>query len=637
MNSTTKILYALILLVLVSSIPLVIAKAQNGYWNNSRDYEPIIIEGIDLLDFLRVPLKELYVYAYHDEQDSWQPIPFQFDQRDDSSHFWVPNPNNILDENDDLVFMAGDMGDQAPDGSYWIDDLDSRNYPRMQITVTDPVTEKQARVYIYRSKNDLPLSSESYMNYKPDSEGAGADTIIAKTYIQADTKGGIPAVWRFLDGSGVDILDRQKVRISMLLFGWVDFTANEAILENFIQKVEKKVGPVRVVREVFWHIDIGLGVEPFDFSLPLMYYPFNIESGGVSGNLEASNHVYLIRQSFDLNPDAAGMTFYNPYNQNGILIDGKGGDNGIVNTLADAPTVNWWLITGDQGTYTIIFKMNAIGETRTLYFHDDDKVLPEGEDTGDMMSWGDTGVKIEGTDIEGNISFAYKAYYLGANKLYSLGETLANNFENAMNISFQSIIYVPVELAFFSATDSDGKVILEWMTVTEANNYGFEIQRKNQVDDEWEKIGFIHGNGTTATPNKYSFSDHAVSIGTYSYRLKQIDYDGSFVLTDIVTVEVAPPKIFSLYQNYPNPFNPETEIRYQIPNLTQTVVIVELKIYNLIGEPVRTLIKKDQGAGYYSVRWDGKNDQGENVAAGTYIYQLRAGEFIKNQKMLLLR
>jgi hypothetical protein len=281
--------------------------------------------------------------------------------------------------------------------------------------------------------------------------------------------------------------------------------------------------------------------------------------------------------------------------------------------------------------------MAPIGDKRNLHYNDDKKVLGEGEDTGDFMSWGDTGIKIEGKDISGKISFVYKAYYLGANQPYALGDTLASNFKKPLQISTQPNYYVPVELAFFRANASIGEVALEWVTATETNNYGFDIQRKTQADQDWEKIGFVEGKGTSTTPHKYTFSDDHISIGTYYYRLKQIDFDGSFELSDEIFIEIQSPNAFALYQNYPNPFNPETIIHYQIPALLQASVPVEIKIFNLLGDEVRTLVRKDQGSGYYSVKWDSRNDQGENVAAGTYICQLKAGNFKKSQKLLLLR
>jgi hypothetical protein len=268
-----------------------------------------------------------------------------------------------------------------------------------------------------------------------------------------------------------------------------------------------------------------------NLSLPLQYYRNSVESGGISGSLKASDHVNLIRQSFDLNSNALGMKLYDPYNRNGILIDGIGGSEGVNDTLYNPPKINWWLITGAQGTYAVVFKMPEIGSTRTLYYKDDKTVLTDDDDTGDMMSWGDTGIKITGTDMTGNISFAYKAYYLGSNKPASLGDSLAANYQSPLQITYKANSWVPVELTFFNATNSDGKVFLEWMTATESNNFGFEIQRKNLLNANWQKIATIKGEGTTTNPNKYFYTDDEVAVGTYYYRLKQIDFDGTFALS----------------------------------------------------------------------------------------------------------
>lgn len=639
MASRIFIIKVLILVLGLSTVPLVFAANR---WNNPRDLDPIIVSGNNIIGLSSVPTNELYVYAYDSSQNSWRPIPFQIDEKDNTTDFWLANPNGIFDGNDELVFMAKDLGDQAPDGSYWIDDLISKNYQRVEITMTDTVgIDRQAWVYVYRTTNPMSLSPEFYLNYvaaHPDS--AGADTIIARTYIENHKTSGIPVDWLLPEGSGEDILDRQKVRIGMLLFGIWYNEIPESLLEDPLfttTTLRIKVGPVRVVREVFWHIDLSsLGIDPFDFSLPLLFYPFSIESGGVSGTIDASNDVRAIRQSFDLNPNADGMRLYNRYNRNGVLINGRGNNDGINNTLDDSPAVNWWLITGNQGSYATVFRITPIGQTRTLYYKDFDEI--DDEDTGDKMSWGDTGILISSqTDIVGNISFAYRAYYLGPNKPVNLGDTLATNFVSSLQVSYQMNTYVPVELSFFKAIEVQGKVLLEWATETETNNYGFEIYRKIQEQDNWDRIAAVEGQGTTTTPHKYSFTDQTVDIGVYYYRLKQIDYDGSFVFSNEIKIEVMPPTTFSLYQNYPNPFNPETVICYRIPKLDPSLVPVELKIYNMLGNEVRKLVQKNQGAGYYSVSWDGRNNQGEVVKAGSYIYRLRAGSFIKTNKMLLLR
>jgi len=138
----------------------------------------------------------------------------------------------------------------------------------------------------------------------------------------------------------------------------------------------------------------------------------------------------------------------------------------------------------------------------------------------------------------------------------------------------------PVELVSFSGELNKNRALLNWTTATETNNSGFEILRYTQNDNEWNTIGFVPGFGTTTEPKSYSFIDENVTTGTYKYRLKQIDFDGSFTYSNEIEVEVDfTPKEFVLYQNYPNPFNPKTVISYQLPvngNVT-------LKVYDILG------------------------------------------------------
>ena len=93
------------------------------------------------------------------------------------------------------------------------------------------------------------------------------------------------------------------------------------------------------------------------------------------------------------------------------------------------------------------------------------------------------------------------------------------------------------------------------------------------------------------------------------------------------------PKKFSLHQNYPNPFNPVTMIKFDLPKSADVV----LKIYNILGQEVRTLINKRMPAGYHSVMWDSRNNEGRLVSSGVYLYRLKAGDFVVTKKMILVR
>ena len=144
-----------------------------------------------------------------------------------------------------------------------------------------------------------------------------------------------------------------------------------------------------------------------------------------------------------------------------------------------------------------------------------------------------------------------------------------NPRDSSPTIGAYEFVYLPVELTSFTATSQIGKIKLNWSTATETNNLGFEIERM-QNNSEWQLIGFIEGHGTTTEPKVYSFIDDISSVQStlLVYRLKQIDYNGSFEYSDVVEVEVIPTH-FELSQNYPNPFNPSTTINFSLPTATR--------------------------------------------------------------------
>jgi len=193
---------------------------------------------------------------------------------------------------------------------------------------------------------------------------------------------------------------------------------------------------------------------------------------------------------------------------------------------------------------------------------------------------------------------------------------------------------VPVELTSFTAALLDEAVLLNWSTATEINNQGFDIQRKSNSEVVWEKIGFVPGFGTTTEPRTYSFTDETITNGTYSYRLKQLDYDGTFEYSDEIVVEVDfNPSDYSLAQNFPNPFNPNTIVQFQVPKPSD----VTIKIYDMLGQEIRILFAGQVASGKYTIEWNGLNDSGERMSSGNYIYRMTAGDFADTKQMILLK
>ena len=197
-------------------------------------------------------------------------------------------------------------------------------------------------------------------------------------------------------------------------------------------------------------------------------------------------------------------------------------------------------------------------------------------------------------------------------------------------------VIVPVELTSFTVIVEKSSVLIEWTTATETNNLGFEVQRK--TNDVWQSLGFIEGNGTSTKKTNYYFEDNFDDVsfkGNVSYRLKQIDYDGTFSYSDVIILEVDfIPNEFSLSQNYPNPFNPSTTIKYSLPVESKVL----LSVYNLIGEKIDELSNRIQQAGIYNVNWNASD-----FASGIYYYRLDvnnlAGDFSKSfvKKMMLVK
>uniref|UniRef100_UPI00307E01AD T9SS-dependent choice-of-anchor J family protein n=1 Tax=Ignavibacterium sp. TaxID=2651167 RepID=UPI00307E01AD len=173
--------------------------------------------------------------------------------------------------------------------------------------------------------------------------------------------------------------------------------------------------------------------------------------------------------------------------------------------------------------------------------------------------------------------------------------------------------YVPVELSSFAASVSGNNVTLNWSTATETNNQGFEIQRSN--GGEYEVVGYVAGHGTTVQPHSYSFTDQNVGSGRYQYRLRQIDLDGKYEYSSVVEVEVLGPKEFSLAQNYPNPFNPSTSIDFTLAVDSR----VTLKVFDVLGQEVMTLINGNYTAGSHKVNFDASG-----LNSGVYVYRIDA-------------
>ncbi len=191
---------------------------------------------------------------------------------------------------------------------------------------------------------------------------------------------------------------------------------------------------------------------------------------------------------------------------------------------------------------------------------------------------------------------------------------------------------LPVELASFTFAGNK----LNWATATETNNSGWEIESRQLTSDngqqknaDFRKIGFVAGKGTTTEKQNYSFSVSNLlsSVSKFEFRLKQIDTDGKFAYSNILSVELKP-ETYSLSQNYPNPFNPNTVINYQLPISGN----VKLVVFDMLGRELLTLVNEEKLAGSYSVKFDGSK-----MTSGIYFYKISAGNYTETKKMMLVK
>jgi len=197
---------------------------------------------------------------------------------------------------------------------------------------------------------------------------------------------------------------------------------------------------------------------------------------------------------------------------------------------------------------------------------------------------------------------------------------------------------LPVELiSFTAALLANNNVLLEWKTASSLNNAGFEVQKSYTKSEDWEAIGFVESYGDPNAVVEYSFTDvRTHKFPVVRYRLKSIDNDGSYEYSEIVEINTLPIN-YDLSQNYPNPFNPSTRIKFTIPALGEELSVpVQLKVYDVLGNEVMTLLDEQKQPGVYEIEMNTSNGEKE-LSSGIYIYRIFARDFVSSKKMILLK
>jgi hypothetical protein len=370
----------------------------------------------------------------------------------------------------------------------------------------------------------------------------------------------------------------------------------------------------------------------------------SIPTGGISLWVAgSSNFSNMIVENNEIYDNSFGITVYvtsgtsnarivnnkiydnkiNPNQQisgSGININGIPGNTPVIS--GNEIYGNWWGITIQNGTSVQAGPNPNIGNI-------------ENADTTD------DGYNIIYNNIQGTTH--YDLYNNCTNDIYAQNNdwrvydstAIDNNIFHKTDNSLHGLVkfipfslFIPVELTSFTAIAEGNDVYFNWTTSSESNNKGFEIQINE--NNEWLIIGFVEGKGTTTEITSYNFFHKNIPAGKHSYRLKQINQDGSYHIYETIEVEILQPLEFALFQNYPNPFNPSTVIELRIPE--NSTGAATLKVFDVLGKEVSVLLNGYITSGIHKFEFDGKN-----LAAGIYFYELRSGETYFIKKMMLIK
>ncbi|MEM7342893.1 MAG: hypothetical protein AAF485_01505 [Chloroflexota bacterium] len=363
-----------------------------------RNLEPVVIVGTQIPFFWGESINEIFVYTYTNGSFGGQ-IPFQIDERSDEDVF-VALEDNLFDANDEIVFMAHDIGDQAPDGSL-PPALQASNLI-YEVEVSDPLApSKTGWVYIVHGPTLTPSFSGDYVDYDP-----GTQRITSNQYELGFSGNHAGLDYLAINNSGVDVLDRGKIRIVSDLSGLLTQMVTENLF-NQITPSEIKDGPIRVI--------VQQKYEAVGSTLTTTHVGYNHTLEGIADLTLADlpgTTITQLRTSMDFNSNAVGGTFYNANTQNGVPLDGTP-DPGIADSLS-----NWFQITLPSGRYIQVTDPSPMGPDPQSYHEDDSSV---GNDTGDGQSFGEFGYIVTDTvDLSPSSSSAF----------YILPPTVAPQIDN---------------------------------------------------------------------------------------------------------------------------------------------------------------------------------------------------------------
>jgi hypothetical protein len=372
-----------------------------------------------------------------------------------------------------------------------------------------------------------------------------------------------------------------------------------------------------VSTDIFSNTQIPNSAIPNEYIAPFWDDLDGVSSGTVHYKQEGSTFIVQFT-GWHRYSNTGSLTFQVVLYQNGKIVVYYNNMNATLNSA----TVGIENAAGNDGLQ-VAYNANYVANNLALEFAAEPDWLSNNVNGGTLFN---------GNSVDVELTFRAEDYPAGN---YSMDLNVASNDPVNPTVTVpvtMEISIIPVELTSFVANNDRNNVTLNWATATEVNNSGFQIERKLNGTSEWTNLSFVSGKGTTTERNNYSYLDKSLSVGKYSYRLKQVDLDGTFEYSPIIEVDVNAPDDYTLYQNYPNPFNPTTTIEYSLPEKSD----VTISIYSAIGELVITLVNGTIESGYQKATFSATD-----LTSGTYIYQIKAvgngRTFVDTKKMILIK
>lgn len=430
------------------------------------------------------------------------------------------------------------------------------------------------------------------------------------------------------------------------VYSWEDISTTGTELTNWVQ-----TGTYNAKDEGYAAVNLGFGFKYYGQTTNTVYASSN---GFVSFAAPTVNSITNVALPNTANPNGLMAAFWDD-------LDGTNGGQVFYKNYPDKTIIqykNWQKYSAS--TSSLNFQIVLFPSGKILYYYDNMNATLNSASVGIENQTGTVGLgaAYNANFIQNNLAVQFKAEpdWLAATNMsgmlyngnsaavkltmnsaglplgtYSMDMVVRSNDPqkpiDTVKIVMISTNEIPVELISFTAEAVNGAATLNWITATETNNFGFDIERKS-ANGNWEKAGFVKGNGTTTSRSDYQFTDPMSKTGKYLYRLKQIDLDGSASYSGETEVDLSLPTEFALEQNFPNPFNPSTVIRYALPASGN----VTLTVYNSLGEAVKTLVNSSKEAGYHEVSFNATD-----LPSGLYLYELKAGSFSSVKKMLLMK